>query len=113
MLTDNEKSFIEYWEKNRLKEKSPFRMLFPGLPAGLLIGVSILFILNAGWYERADMVAATQSSPYVLLICIASITVFTSFFYKRFRWDMNEQRYLELKQKHEKENKEQQAAIDN
>lgn len=106
MLTEPEKTFIEYWENNRLKEKSAFRMLFPGLPLGLAIGAAIVLMLNADWYERADMVAASQSSPYILLTCIIAITIFTSFFYKRFRWDMNEQQYRELKHKEEKENKE-------
>lgn len=103
MLTANEKSFVDYWNKNRLKEKSPLRMLFPGLPIGLAIGAAIVLLLDSGFYERADMVAMGQSSPYVILLSIILITIFTSIFYKRFRWEMNEQRFLELKDKEKKE----------
>ena len=101
MLSEKEKAFIKYWEENRLKEKSMLRQLFPGLPIGLSLGAAILLLLDSGWYERANMVAQSQSSPVILFICIAGIVVFTSFFYKRFRWEMNEQAFKELKIKDE------------
>jgi hypothetical protein len=101
MLSEKEKAFIKYWEENRVKEKSILRQLFPGLPIGLSLGAAILLLLDSGWYERANMVAQSQSSPVILFIGIAGIVVFTSFFYKRFRWEMNEQAFKELKIKDE------------
>lgn len=104
MLSEKEKAFIRYWEENRLKEKSILRQFFPGLPIGLSLGAAILLVLDSGWYERANMVAQSQSSPVVLFIAIAGIVTFTSFFYKKFRWEMNEQAYEELKLKNELHN---------
>ena len=80
MLSEKEKAFIQYWEENRLKEKSIFKQFFPGLPIGLCLGAAILLVLESGWYERATMVARAQSSPVVLFIAIAGIVTFTGFF---------------------------------
>jgi len=101
MLSEKEKAFIAYWEKNRVKEKSILKQFFPGLPLGLALGAAILLALDSGWYERANMVARAQSSPVILFIAIAGIVAFTGFFYKKFRWEMNEQAYKELKLKNE------------
>ena len=101
MLSEKEKAFITYWEKNRVKEKSILKQFFPGLPLGLALGVAILLAFDSGWYERANMIAQAQSSPVILFIAIAGIVAFTGFFYKKFRWEMNEQAYKELKLKNE------------
>jgi hypothetical protein len=97
MLSEKEKAFIEYWEENRIKEKSILKQFFPGLPIGLAMGVAILLVLESGWYERANMVENAESNPIVLFIAVAAIVAFTGFFYKKFRWEMNEQAYAELK----------------
>jgi hypothetical protein len=96
MLTEKEKEFIRYWEGNRVKEKSVLKQFFPGLPIGLCLGAAILLMFDSGWYERANMEAQAESSPTVLIIGIIAIVAFTGFFYKRFRWEMNEQAYKEL-----------------
>ena len=102
MLTEKEKAFIKYWEENRVKEKSILKQFFPGLPIGLALGAGILLCLDSGWYIRANMVAQGESSPVVLFIAIAGIVAFMGFFYKKFRWEMNEQAFKELKIKEEK-----------
>jgi hypothetical protein len=102
IMTEKEEAFLKYWEENRLKEKSLLKQFFPGLPIGLALGAAILLLLESGWYVRADMVAFSQSSPVVIFIAIAAIVAFTGFFYKKFRWEMNEQTYKELKIKLEK-----------
>ncbi|MEP6465834.1 MAG: hypothetical protein ABJB05_05995 [Parafilimonas sp.] len=105
MLSEKEKAFIEYWEQNRLKEKSILKQFFPGLPIGLAMGVAILIVLYSGWYERANMVENSESNPIVLFVAIAGIVAFTGFFYKKFRWEMNEQAYRELKLRKERSEK--------
>jgi hypothetical protein len=104
MLTSGEEKFLVYWEKNRDREKKLVRQLFIGLPVGLLISAGIIVSLDLNWYPRADMVANASLNPYVLFLAIIGITVFTAIFYKKFQWDMREQRYRELRVKKEKNN---------
>ena len=105
MLSQSEERFIEYWKNNRDREKKVFRQLLFGLPIGLLIGTGIfLAVVTDKWYERADMVANTEMNPNVLIVAILAIAVFTGLFYKKFRWDQNEQMYKELLAKKKKEN---------
>jgi Tfp pilus assembly protein PilN len=103
MLSEKDHEFLVYWEENRIKEKSIIRQFFPGLPIGLSLAAAILLLLDSGWYERADMVAQSESSPMVIFIAIAGIVAFTGVFYKKFRWEMNEQAYEELLLKKEQE----------
>lgn len=103
MLTEEEKSFMQYWEQNRLKEKRTFRQLLIGLPLGLVFTLPILVNFMSGWYKRADMVGHSQFNPGILISAILIIAVFFAIFSKRHRWEMSEQRYLELKAKAEKE----------
>ena len=106
MLTERDKQFIEYWKKNRDKEKRVFRQLLVGLPLGLLFVIPIILNFFSGWYKRANMWARGHSddnSGPVLLIAALIILVFIAIFSKRHRWEMNEQAYLELKAKQEKE----------
>jgi len=100
MLTDEEKKFIRYWEENRLRKKKVVRNMAVGLPLGLLFVIAIFANFFSGWYKRADMVLNTDSSLImVLLVASLLIVVFFSVFSARHRWDINEQRYLELKQR--------------
>jgi hypothetical protein len=96
MLSRHDEAFLLYWEKNRKREKKLLRQMFIGLPLGLLISGGIVFSLDLGWYSRANMVANSQMNPYVLLIAVIAIAVFTAIFYKKYKWDMNEQHYREL-----------------
>lgn len=102
MLNKEEETFFNNWEKNRLKEKKIYRQLFPGLPIGLSIGIAIYLLLDSGWYERANMVANTQTNPFVLITAILAIIIFIGIFYKKHRWEMNEQYFEELKFKKQK-----------
>jgi len=104
MLTQEEEKFLSYWQENRLKEKSLFKQLSAGFAFGLLLGLAIILNLVSGWYTRADMAAYGESTPYVLLLAILIITVFCGVFYRRHRWEMNEQHFLELKKKKEATN---------
>lgn len=99
MLSEEEKAFMVYWEKNRARQKKTFYQLLVGLPLGLLLALPILLNYLSGWNKRAVMVGNAQSSPFVLLIAVLAIAVFFSIFNKRHKWEMNEQRYLELKGK--------------
>lgn len=103
MLTKQEEAFLNYWEQNREREKSVVRQFFPGLPIGFAIAAAILLVLDSGWYERANIVAQSESSPVIIFIGVFAIVAFTGFFYKKYRWEMNEQTYQELKLKGRKD----------
>jgi membrane protein YdbS with pleckstrin-like domain len=104
MLTNEEEKFMSWWRQNREQEKTLGRQLRMVLPIGLILGVAIILNFITGWYTRAIMVANSGSTPLVIIIGIIIVALFTSVFYKRHRWEMNEQRYqeLEVKQKRDK-----------
>ena len=94
-LQDNE-TFLAFWAENREKEKTSSRPFMIGLSAGFAIGISVIGVMESGWYERANMEANSKLNYLVLLLAILSISVFMAFIYRKFRWEMQEQRYLEL-----------------
>ena len=97
MLTTEEKDFIEYWERNRLKQKRLVKQFLIGLPLGVLFAILIFVNLLSGWYKRADMIIRSQGSLIlVVLVAIILIVIFVSIFSVRHKWDINEQRYREL-----------------
>ncbi len=103
MLSEQDKSFMQYWENYRERDKKTFYQLLIGLPVGLLFAIPILLNYMSGWYTRATMVGNTQFNPAVLIVAIMIIAVFFALFNKKHRWEMNEQRWLELKAREKKE----------
>ena len=106
MLSEEEKKFINYWEQNRLSKKKVMRQWLVGLPLGLLFGVPIFINFFSGWYKRAEMIVNSRMSnntpdPIVLMVAVLLITSFIAIYSKRHQWEMNEQRYKELKVKEE------------
>jgi len=96
MLTEQEEKYLIYWEQNRLLEKKGFKQYLKGLSRGLMIVIAIVLLLVTGWYQRANMEANSKMSGTVFSIALVCIVVFMSWFYKNYKWEMNEQQYLEL-----------------
>jgi uncharacterized membrane protein len=98
MLTEEEKAFLQYWEENRLRKKKVMRQLSAGLPMAVILVIGIFANFFSGWYKRAAMAMNREGSSLlpVLLVAAMLIVVFIIIFSVRHRWDMNEQRYLEL-----------------
>lgn len=95
---------MAWWELNRDKQKKLVRQWFVGLPIGLIFVIPIIINLSSGWYKRADMeVNSQQLNPIVLMVAMIVIVSFIAVFYKRHQWDMDEQRYKEMKAKEERE----------
>ncbi len=104
MLTEEEKRFVQYWEKNRLRKKRSFRQLAVGLPMAAAIVTAIFINFFSGWYKRAEMMKNTDPSlVLVLVIAALLIVVFTAIFSRRHQWDINEQHYRELKSREEQD----------
>lgn len=99
MLSEHEKLFVDYWEKNREREGKLANQILQGIPLGLLFSMPVLLLVFTSrfWFKRADMLLAAKTNPWVLIIAVFLITVFFAAFYKRHKWDMKEQQYLELK----------------
>lgn len=104
MLTPEEENFLKYWADNKNKPQTGFRYYRQGLSIGFVLGIGILINFATGWYSRANMVANSQSTPFVLIFAIVIIALFCSYFYRQYRRETNEQRYQELLYKKEKEN---------
>ena len=103
MLTKDEKLFLEYWEKNREKEKKIFRQLTYGAPWGLVFALPILvLVIFDDWYK--NMIPISKSQMILIIITILAIAVFYALFRMRFKWESNEQLYKELKFKEKKDN---------
>lgn len=96
MLNSVDEAFLAYWPGNREQQKTSIRPFLIGLSAGFALGISLLLVLSTGWYERANMQANSRLSSIVFLLAILLISFFMAFFYRKFRWEMQEQRYLEL-----------------
>ena len=97
MLSKEENDFIQYWEKNRLRQKKLFRQFLVGIPLGLLFVIPTVISFTSGWYKRAEMEAnSADFNPMVLFVALLLIVGFTAIFYQRWKWDQYEQRYREL-----------------
>ena len=100
MITEQEKLFIDYWDKNREKQKKSFYQLAIGLPVGLVFALPILLsVLFHDWYKRMSFISTSQIT--VIMIGILAIIVFFALFRMKFKWEANEQLYKELKYKQE------------
>jgi pilus assembly protein TadC len=96
MLTNDEKLFIEYWEKNRDKEKHFMRQLAGGLPIGLVFALPVLVVvIFHNWYKSMTYISGSQI--IVIIIGVLGIAVFFALFRMKFKWENNEQLYKELK----------------
>lgn len=105
MITDEEKLFVNYWEKNSGKEKKLFHMLAFGLPIGLVFALPILLsVLFHDWYK--NMVYVSDSEVTIIMIAVMAIAVFYALFRMKFKWEMNDQLYKELKSKERRIEKE-------
>lgn len=102
MLTKHEEDFIQYWEKNRNTYNNSAKQWLIAIPLALALCIATMLVLKSGWYERADMVANSQSSPVIIFLAFLVIIVFIGIFTRRFKWETNEQRYKELMAKKEK-----------
>ena len=101
MITEQEKLFIDYWEKNRDRQKRSFHQLLLSLPIGLVFALPILLsVIFHDWYKRMIFISGSQLT--VVLIGVLGIAVFFALFRMKFKWEQNEQLYKELKYKQEK-----------
>ena len=100
MITEEEKRFITYWDKNRDKEKKVWFQLALGLPIGLVFALPILLsVIFHDWYKNMEFISGSEVT--VVMIAVLGIAVFYALFRMKFKWEMNDQLYKELKFKEE------------
>jgi membrane protein YdbS with pleckstrin-like domain len=99
MLDQQEKDFYNYWKLHRMEKKKWIRQLYVGLPLGVAIVAGVFVNLLSGWYGRAQMVFFSEHRSLIVVLLVASlgIVVFMVLFSARHRWEMNEQRFQEMK----------------
>ena len=98
VLTDQEKLFIGYWEKNRDRHKKFLYQLMIGLPIGLVFALPILLsVIFHEWYKQMVFISGSQIS--VIIAGVLGIAVFFALLRMKFKWEQNEQFYHELKYK--------------
>jgi len=111
MFSKEEQDFINYWEKNRGKQKKFFKQLAIGLPFGVLFAVAMFLNFTSGWDKRVESITKTypsiKSLILVLIIAVLAIVVFISVFSVKVKWEKYEQRYRELLNRSETESKSQ------
>lgn len=95
-------AFFAFWQENSEKEKSSRKAFMLGLSSGFAIGVVVIAFILSGWYQRATMVANSKMSAFVLFMAILGISIFIAFMYRRFKWEMNDQRFQEILAKKQK-----------
>ena len=106
MITEKEKQFLLYWERNRERENGFISKLSRGLPMALLFGLPIILSVVSVWIFFPDWyMKISKTSPGMFITAIFAIfliVLFYSFFRMQFKWEMNEQLYKELKAKENK-----------
>lgn len=108
MLSEKEKDFIIYWEKEKERRKTFSAKLTEGLPMAALFCVPILLFITAvyfffpEWYTKIS--SRLPGSITTIVIAVIICMLFFSYFRMQYKWETNEQLYQELKQKTDKEN---------
>ncbi|MBK8610923.1 MAG: hypothetical protein IPL84_13525 [Chitinophagaceae bacterium] len=103
MLSEKEKEFINYWEKEREKQSSVRARLIAGLPMAVLFCAPILLFITAvylflpEWYTKVS--SNIGGSMWAIVMALVICVLFISYFRMQFKWESNEQYYRELKNK--------------
>jgi MFS superfamily sulfate permease-like transporter len=103
MLSEKDKDFMIYWEKVRDEQRTFSVKLLSGLPMAALFTVPILLFITAiylffpEWYTRVS--ARLPGAVPTIVIAVIISMLFFAFFRMQYKWEMNEQHYLELKSK--------------
>jgi MFS superfamily sulfate permease-like transporter len=106
MLSEKDKDFINYWEKEKEGRNTFSAKLTGGLPMAALFSVPILLFITVvylffpEWYTKIS--SRLPGSIVTIVIAVIICILFFSYFRMQFKWESNEQLYQELKQKQSK-----------
>lgn len=103
MLSEKDKEFLIYWEKEKENRKSFSAKIIHGLPVAALFSVPVLLLVTVvylffpEWYTKIS--SRLPGSILVIVVAIIICILFFSYFRMQYKWEMNEQLYQELKKK--------------
>lgn len=103
MNQQEEKQFLEYWETVRVEYGKFYSKLIRGLPMASIFTLPIIlslisvYIFSPEWFTKISQ--QVKGSVFPIIVAVLIIIVFFSFMRMHFKWEMNEQLYLELKNK--------------
>jgi membrane protein YdbS with pleckstrin-like domain len=103
MLSSKEIEFLEYWEKNRLSQKTTANRLRRGLPfsllfiAPVLITIVLIYFSSPDWYAKIS--GQISVSLPVIVLAVFLFAFLFSLMRMQFQWEAYEQQYLEIKAK--------------
>ena len=107
MLSPEEEKFIKYWNDNRMEYSGFKSKLLRGLPMAPVFGLPIILLIICIYFFFPDWFAkisnTSSQSFFVAGIAVLIFIIFFAFARMHFKWEMNEQLYLELKYKKKKE----------
>ncbi len=98
MISPEEEKFFSQWEVQRTLPHYKRSAFLRGLSLSLLVGLLVLVFSELGWYERANMQANSWGNEIWILIAIVAASFGFAYLYQQFTTEMNEQRFIELKQ---------------
>lgn len=103
MLSQKDKDFIIYWEKEKAARNTFSAKLVQGLPMAalfcvpILLFVVVIYLFFPEWYTKIS--SRLPGSISTIVIAVGVCVLFFSYFRMQYKWEMNEQLYQELKRK--------------
>lgn len=103
MLSEKDKDFMIYWEKEKERRSTFSAKLIQGLPmaalfcAPILLFIASVYLFFPEWYTKVSN--SLPGSITTIVIAVIICVFFFSYFRMQYKWEMNEQLYRELKQK--------------
>jgi hypothetical protein len=106
MLSEKDRAFMLYWERERDKQNKFVNKLMAGLPMAFIFCLPILLLLGVVYfylpefYTRISTALNTSSSTMlVIVVAVFCCVLFFAYFRMHYKWEMNEQYYQALKSK--------------
>lgn len=106
MLTDKEKQFIDYWEKNSAMQASFASKLLRGFPMALLfslpiaLSVIVVKLFFPEWYTKISQISPGMFATVIFAVFV--IALFYAVFRMHSKWEHNDEVYKILKSKQNK-----------
>ena len=103
MLSEKDKNFMIYWEKEKETRNTFSAKLTQGLPMAALFSVPVLVLITVvyfffpEWYTKIS--SRLPGSIITIVVAVIICMLFFSYFRMQYKWEMNEQLYRELKQR--------------